>query len=228
MSASDRASDLRSQDGTSIALAESVRGTSHRHAPPRVPRPRRGAERNPSTSPAEPIPHLRSSRQNTPLAGQRRAGAKIGRAPRARPDRRDAHGRRPSSSRYPPGGVRSFGPAGGAARRKLPVSRSRRFTSVFPTPCVCHSTRNTLVRARCCSEPWSSRLTNGRISSTHLDGLNRRDRRAGGLTPFVAPLPSQSGRFFGSPAPGGAPLGTRADAHDTCTVDPAGTAQAAS
>jgi hypothetical protein len=62
-----------------------------------------------------PRPRLRtvSPRQNTPLAGQGRAGAQTGRAPRARPDRRDAHGRRPPSSRYPPGGVRSFEPAGG-------------------------------------------------------------------------------------------------------------------
>jgi hypothetical protein len=44
--------------------------TSHRHAAPRVPRPRRGAERNPSTSSAEPVPHLLSPRQNSPLAGQ--------------------------------------------------------------------------------------------------------------------------------------------------------------
>ena len=32
-------------------------------------------------------------------------------------DRRNAHGRRPPSSLYPPGGVRSFGPAGGASFR---------------------------------------------------------------------------------------------------------------
>ena len=60
---------------------------------------------------------LLSPRPNTPLPRQGRAGAKIGRAPRARPDRRDAHGQRRPSSRYPPGGVGSFGPAGGLQAR---------------------------------------------------------------------------------------------------------------
>jgi hypothetical protein len=45
----ERHGNRRSQDGASIALAESVRGTAHRHAPPRVPRPHRGAERNRTT-----------------------------------------------------------------------------------------------------------------------------------------------------------------------------------
>ena len=49
--------DPRSQDGGSVTLAESVRRTSYRHPPPRVSRPRRGAERNPSASPAERVPH---------------------------------------------------------------------------------------------------------------------------------------------------------------------------
>src|SRR4029453_6652922 len=61
--------DPRRQDGGSVALAESVRGKAHRPPPPRVSRPRRGAERTPSASPAEPVPHLLSPRQNTPLAG---------------------------------------------------------------------------------------------------------------------------------------------------------------
>ena len=86
---------------------------------------------DPPASPAARLPHLLPQRPNTPLPGQGRPGAQTGGAPRSRPDRRDAHGRRPPSSVHPPGGVRSFGPAGGAARRKLPVSRSPRFTSVF-------------------------------------------------------------------------------------------------
>ena len=44
--------DPRSQDGPSVPLAESLCGTPHRHPAPRVPRPRRGAERDPSASPA--------------------------------------------------------------------------------------------------------------------------------------------------------------------------------
>ena len=50
--------DPRSQDGGSVALAESVHRTSHRHPPPRVPRPHRGAERTPSAPPAARVPHL--------------------------------------------------------------------------------------------------------------------------------------------------------------------------
>src|SRR4029453_12508865 len=73
--------DPRSQDGGSVALAESVRGTAHRRPPPRVSRPRRGAERNPSASPAERVPHLLPRGPDTPLPGEGRPGATTGGAP---------------------------------------------------------------------------------------------------------------------------------------------------
>ena len=66
---------------------------------------------------------------------QGRPGAKRGGAPRSRPDRRDTHGRRPPSSLYPPGGVRSVGPAGVPPRE----AAGRPVTAVhlgLPTPCV--------------------------------------------------------------------------------------------
>ena len=55
--------------------------------------------------------------------------------PRRRPDRRDAHGRRPPSSLHAPGGVRLSGLRGVPATRKAPVGRSRgspRSSSAWP------------------------------------------------------------------------------------------------
>ena len=49
--------------------------------PPRVPRPRRGAERNPSAPPAERVPHLLPRGPHTPLPGEGRPGATTGGAP---------------------------------------------------------------------------------------------------------------------------------------------------
>jgi Luciferase-like monooxygenase/IstB-like ATP binding protein len=73
--------DRRSQDGAPVPLAESVRGGSYRHPPPRVSRPRRGAERNPSAPPVERVPPLLPRGSNTPLPGEGRPGATTGGAP---------------------------------------------------------------------------------------------------------------------------------------------------
>jgi hypothetical protein len=55
-----------------VSLAEFLRGTAHRHPPPRVPRPHRGAERTPSASPAERVPHLLPRGPHPPLSGEGR------------------------------------------------------------------------------------------------------------------------------------------------------------
>ena len=69
--------DPRSQDGASVALAESVRGTPHWHPAPRVPRPRRGAERSPPPSPA-----ARRTSPTTTVPGPTSPSTRTPRSPR--------------------------------------------------------------------------------------------------------------------------------------------------
>ena len=172
----ERAWGSATLDGSSITLAESVRGTAHRHAPPRVPRPRRRAERTPSTSPAEPIPYLLSPRQNTPLAGQGRAGAKDGSSALTTA----GSSRRPWSAasiivtrarrrkiRPACGGLPAPRSGSGRSQRRLPRS--------FSASALNHHTEHLGPRG-VSFRSQAVLLTNGRSrSSDTLDALNGRD-----------------------------------------------------
>ena len=70
--------DPRSQDGTSVSLAESLCRTPHRHPAPRLPRPRRGAERHPPAPPAARVFRLLPRYPDSPVPRQGRPGAKTG------------------------------------------------------------------------------------------------------------------------------------------------------
>src|SRR5437867_1110423 len=97
---------------TPVPVAESVRGTPHRNPAPRVPRPCGRAERDPPASPAARLPRLLPPCPDPPLIGEGLTRAETGGAPRPRPNRRDAHGRRTPSSVQPAGCVRSRLPLG--------------------------------------------------------------------------------------------------------------------
>src|SRR5262249_9416350 len=160
-----------------VPLAESVRGTPHRNAPPRVPRPRRGAERNAPALPAARLPHLLPPLPDPPLPGEGRTGAQTGGAPRPGRNRREAHGRGRASSVRAAGCVRSCLPAGCTGRAEVGGQRVPLAVLALPP-----------LRGRNPHGPsWSTlgvlrsqgpvRQTNGRSrSSEHLDGLSGRDR----------------------------------------------------
>jgi hypothetical protein len=84
----------------------------------------------------ERLPSLLPRCPNPPRPGPGRPGAQTGRAPRPRPDRRDAHGRRPPSSVHTPSGVRSFRPERVPATRKSSVARLVWFASMLSPPCA--------------------------------------------------------------------------------------------
>jgi hypothetical protein len=66
--------DQRSSVGATLAVAASLRGARHRHDSPRVPRPHDRSQRGFIVPAHEVLPGVLSRIQDSPLAGQGRAG----------------------------------------------------------------------------------------------------------------------------------------------------------
>ena len=160
-----------------LPVAESVRGTPHRDPPPRVPRPRRGAERNAPASPVAGLPHLLPPVPHSPLTGKGLPRAETGGAPRPGQNRRDAHGQRPASSVLTAGCVGSRLPAECTSDAEVSVQHVRLGLSL-PVPSgsgirtdqigqrsVLFALKGPMRQMNVCSR-----------SSEHLDGLSGRER----------------------------------------------------
>ena len=135
-----------------------LRRTPHRHPAPRVPRSYGRAQRDPPVSPAARLSPLLPQRPNTPLPGQGRPRAQSGGAPRSRPDRRDAPGRRPPSPVQPPGRIGSGRPVPPATLTLTAgVLRGQRVPSLPPARCsdsrslatFCSGSVSSLSEERC-------------------------------------------------------------------------------
>ena len=143
-----------------IPSAPTSQNALHWDPAPRVPRPRRGLERNATASPGWRLPHLLPPLPDSPLLGEGHTGAETGGAPRSGWNRRDAHGRRPASSVHAAGCVRSCRPASVPAALKLAVSGFASRCSLFLAVGV-KSARTTLVLAGCPSLQRSTASDDG-------------------------------------------------------------------
>jgi hypothetical protein len=121
----------RSPHGSSVAMAERVRGAADRFHPTRVPRSRDRHERSGTVADTDALPDVLPPVAHASRAGQGCATAAADRATRSRPGHSHSAGRRPPPSVRPPRGIATAG-----LRRKVSwVSGSVRTVSASRREC---------------------------------------------------------------------------------------------